>query len=76
KIMITSREVLNLQDEWLFTVQGLTWANALTVAIEEHDAEERDAVQFFAARVALIRRDFDLAREREQVNLICQLVEG
>lgn len=71
KIVITSREVLNLQDEWLFAVQGLTWANALTLA-----SEESDAVQFFAARVARIRRDFVLEAEREHVNLICQLVEG
>ena len=76
KIMITSREVLNLQDEWLFAVQGLTWSHALSVAAEVPDAAESDAVQFFASRVARIRRDFDLAREREQVNLICQLVEG
>ncbi len=76
KIMITSREVLNLQDEWLFAVQGLTWSYALTVAVDDADATESDAVQFFASRVARIRRDFVLANEREQVNLICQLVEG
>ncbi|MCE7981194.1 MAG: hypothetical protein DYG89_08395 [Caldilinea sp. CFX5] len=76
KMMITSREVLNLQDEWLFAVQGLTWSNALTVATQAPDAVDSDAVQFFVSRVARIRRDFVLANEREPVNLICQLVEG
>lgn len=71
KLVVTSREVLRLQEEWLYAVQGLTWSGNAAVA-----NAESDAVQLFAERVARIRRDFSLAQEREQVNLICQLVEG
>lgn len=71
KLLVTSREVLRLQEEWLYAVQGLTWSGNAVVA-----SAESDAVQLFAERVARIRRDFSLAQEREQVKLICQLVEG
>lgn len=84
KILLTSREVLNIQDEWLFPVHGLTWPRpgtplaALTTttptAVDEE--EENDAVHFFARCVGRVRRDFSLAQERTHVHLICQLVEG
>lgn len=84
KLLITSREVLNLQDEWLFPVHGLDWqrtdihadaASATTVDASAVDAEN-DAVRFFARCVGRVRRDFALAQERAHVHLICQLVEG
>lgn len=82
KLLVTSREVLNLQDEWLFPVHGLDWprahaalAPATTVDATAEDAEN-DAVRFFARCVGRVRRDFALAQERPHVHLICQLVEG
>lgn len=82
KLLITSREVLNLQDEWLFPVYGLPWprpstalgASPMSAAVDED--EENDAVHFFARCVGRVRRDFSLAQERAHVHLICQLVEG
>lgn len=90
KFLITSREVLNVQDEWLFPVHGLTWPR--TGAHQEasatitppttydphatYDEEDNDAVHFFARCVGRVRRDFALAQERTHVHLICQLVEG
>jgi predicted ATPase/DNA-binding NarL/FixJ family response regulator len=71
KLLVTSREVLSLEEEWLYPVQGLTLSNAPNVALEESDA-----IQLFADRVARIRRDFSLTAEQEHVKLICQLVEG
>lgn len=75
KLLVTSREVLSLQEEWLYPVQGLAWSGAGD-AEGEASSHESDAIRLFAERVARLRRDFSLAQEREQVALICRLVEG
>ncbi|MBE7553309.1 MAG: tetratricopeptide repeat protein [Anaerolineales bacterium] len=84
KLLVTSREVLNLQEEWLYPVQGLSFPDsplppaqpgpfeeAATMGIEQYSA-----VQLFVERARRIRRDFALADELPPVVRICQLVEG
>lgn len=72
KFLVTSREVLRLQEEWLFSVQGLPFPRAGF----SDEAEAYGAVQLFAERARRVRRDFSLADERAGVIRVCQLVEG
>lgn len=72
RLLVTSREVLNLQEEWLYPVQGLRYPADDPAG----DPEGYSAVQLFAERARRVRRDFDLAGEGAGVVRICQLVEG
>ena len=69
KILVTSRERLQLQQEWLFPLQGLSWESG-------PEGVTSDAVQLFAQRARQVRPTFNLAGELEAVLRICQLVEG
>ncbi len=72
KILATSREVLNLQEEWVRQVAGLTYPTR-----EDDDSfDEYGAVQLFLDRARRVRGDFDLAEDRTSVIEICRLVEG
>ena len=72
KILVTSREALNLQEEWVRQITGLTYPE------QEHDKplENYSAVQLFLERARRISSDFDLSEDCENVIKICQLVEG
>lgn len=70
-LLVTSREVLNLQEEWLFPVQGLSVPDTV-----DNDIEKFGAVELFVERAQRVRRDFSLTDERRYVVDICQLVEG
>ncbi len=72
KLLVTSREVLNLQEEWLNTVRGLHYP-------ETDDAEQPgaySAVQLFVERARQVRGDLALADEQAGVIRICRLVDG
>ena len=72
KVLITSREVLNLQEEWLYPVRGLPYPDT-------DDAEQPgaySAVQLFVERARQVRGDLALADEQAAVIRVCQLVEG
>jgi predicted ATPase/DNA-binding CsgD family transcriptional regulator len=72
KLLVTSREALNLREEWLYPVPGLAYPQATAA-----DAfADYAAVQLFADRARRVRRDFALADEYAGVVRICQLVEG
>jgi predicted ATPase/DNA-binding CsgD family transcriptional regulator len=75
KLLVTSRAVLNLQEEWLYPVQGLPFPDAPLLA-EEASWEQYSAIQLFVERARRVRRDFSLADELAEVVRICQLVEG
>jgi predicted ATPase len=73
KLLVTSREILNLQEEWLYHVQGLPAPQ------DDHTDGDLDgcaAVQLFVERARQVRRDFSLDDELAGVIRICQLVEG
>ncbi len=72
KLLVTSREVLNLQEEWLYTVRGLHFP-------ERNDSDQPgaySAVQLFVERARQVRGDLSLADEQAAVVRVCQLVEG
>lgn len=71
KLLVTSREVLNLQGEHLFEVGGLA------VAVGGSPAQaDSDAIRLFVARAAQVKRDFVLAANLDDVARICRLVGG
>jgi predicted ATPase/DNA-binding SARP family transcriptional activator len=72
-LLVTSRERLALQGEWLFDVSGLSYpAGELA-----DDLEGYSAVQLFMQRAGQVRRQFALADgEARAVARICRLVEG
>ena len=70
KYLITSREALNLQEEWLYPLSGLAFPT--DAATEQND----DAVQLFNDRAQHVYPDFVPDKEVEAVIRICQLVEG
>ena len=73
KLLVTSREALDLQGEWLFEVRGMAFPG--TAQTEGFD--EFDAVALFAQRARRAAPKFSLAEEnRADVAQICRLVEG
>lgn len=72
-IMTTSRERLNLLEEWTFEVGGLS-VPPQSAALNGIDSYS--AVQLFAQGAARANRDFSLAQERQHVIRICQLAGG
>jgi predicted ATPase/DNA-binding CsgD family transcriptional regulator len=71
-LLVTSREALNLQEEWLYLVEGLASPNS-THGVDWKGA---DAVQLFIQRAQRVRRDFSLEAEGEAVVHLCRLIEG
>ena len=73
KLLVTSREALNLQEEWLFEVQGL----AFPETAQMEGFEEFDAVTLFVQRARRAFPKFTLSEEnRAEIAHICRLVEG
>jgi len=61
KILVTSREALNLQEEWVRPIAGMA---------------DPDQVQLFADRARRVRGDFNLMEDSRSIIEICHLVEG
>ena len=77
KILATSREALNLREEWLWTVRGMSYPALESLQSANGDRfEEYSAVQLFVQSAQRIRPDFSLADERDGVARICALVDG
>ena len=72
KLLVTSREALNLQEEWLYPITGLSFPQD----DEGETTATYEAVQLFVERVQRIQPDFSLVQERKGVIRICQLVAG
>lgn len=72
KILVTSREALNLQEEWVRQIGGLSYPEPARGMVLDHYG----AVQLFVERARQIRGDFDLAADSQSVATICRLVEG
>lgn len=72
KILVTSREALNLQEEWVRQIEGLAYPHqANGRALDDYSA-----VQLFVDRARRIRGNFDLDEDSRSVVDICRLVEG
>lgn len=70
KILVTSREVLNLADEWIYRLEGIAFPE------NSYDGSQFPAVQLFAQQASRIRNDFDLDTHLRAVVDICRLVRG
>jgi predicted ATPase/DNA-binding CsgD family transcriptional regulator len=71
KLLVTSREVLNLQGEQIVEVSGLALPE------DNHPASEMvDSIRLFATRARQGRPDFSLDGQEAHVTRICRLVEG
>ena len=73
KFLVTSRETLNLQEEWLYPLGGMGFP---TKKFSPDELKNYSAMQLFADRAQRVRPDFSLDSEIESVARICQLVEG
>lgn len=73
KLLITSREPLNLQEEWIYPVAGMRYPDNNT---QTANLATYSAVQLFAQSARRVQPEFDLAAEQDCVLRICQLVEG
>jgi predicted ATPase len=72
KILVTSREALKVQQEWLCHIAGLAFpASQVTGNLLDYAA-----VQLFVERARQARPAFSLVEEQAGVVRICQLVEG
>ena len=73
KFLVTSRERLSLQEEWIFQVHGMQVPPEQ--AIEE--AEEFPSMQLFVERGRKVKPDFALTEtDKHYAVRICQLLEG
>jgi predicted ATPase/DNA-binding SARP family transcriptional activator len=71
RILATSREWLNVQQEWVLPIGGMDYP-----ATASTDAASYNAVQLFVACAKRIRPRFSLEEDLAAVVAICQLVEG
>lgn len=72
KVLVTSREVLDLQEEFVRQVAGLSYPADAWL----DDIDTYSAVELFTERARRIQPGFSLARDRQCVARICQLVQG
>jgi predicted ATPase len=72
KLLVTSREALNLREEWLYPVDGMPYP----LEGSEGDALQFSALELFTESARRVRPDFSLEAERQGVVEICRLVEG
>ncbi len=72
KLVVTSREALNIQEEWVWQVGGLQ----VPLQQPESGIESYSAVQLFVERARRSRQNFSLVGQEAFVTRTCQLVEG
>ncbi len=74
RLLITSREVLNLRDEWIYPLEGLRYPTHADVP--RGDFSAYSAMTLFARHAQRVRPDFSIAHEAEPVVRICRAVQG
>ena len=73
KLLVTSRQRLNVQGEWVFPIEGLPFPNI----DRTKNMEQYAAVKLFVQTAERVRSDFAMnEQEKPYVARICQLVEG
>jgi len=72
KVLVTSRERLNLMEEWVFDVAGLSFPPSEA----ETELEGYSAVQLFTHNARRVRPGFGLNGEEPAVVRICRVLEG
>ncbi|MBV7332521.1 tetratricopeptide repeat protein [Chloroflexi bacterium TSY] len=78
KMLVTSREALNVQSEWFQPVNNLDFPKDEVVEIDDLEAEltNYSAVQLFVQCARRVRPDFSLETQQQSVLRICHLVGG
>ena len=76
KVLVTSREAVNLQEAWFHPVEGLSFPAEDAHLSEGVSLEKYDAVRLFVQSAQRVRLKFSLAAEGTHVVKICQLVGG
>ena len=72
KLLVTSRERLNVQEEWVLALEGLAFPNDQAALPQE----SYSAVQLFVERARQAQARFSLDDNTQAVQAICQAVEG
>ena len=72
KFLATSRERLNVQEEWVLPIDGLRFPDVKS----NEPLENYSAVQLFAQRARQVQANFSLSDNAEAVRSICQRVRG
>lgn len=73
KLLVTSRQPLQLQGEWLFPVGGMSFPPAETA----ENSEQYSAVKLFHQRAALVQPGFKpTVTEQQAINRLCRLLTG
>jgi predicted ATPase/DNA-binding CsgD family transcriptional regulator len=72
KLLVTSREMLNLQEEWLYPLKGMQ----TPLSSYSSQLQDYEAVQFFLYHARRMQPNFSLEDNLEAVVRICQVAEG
>ena len=72
KLLVTSREALNLEQEWRYPLNGLP----LDSVNGAGEGTQADAVSLFVERARRVSPAFDPSAEGDAIGRICLLVEG
>jgi predicted ATPase/DNA-binding CsgD family transcriptional regulator len=72
KLLVTSREVLNIRHEWLFPVGGMPYPDLPSAG----DVTTYGAVQLFLDRARRVRPGYEPGGDLDDVVRICRLVDG
>ncbi|MGB3712899.1 MAG: tetratricopeptide repeat protein [Candidatus Promineifilaceae bacterium] len=86
KLLATSREPLNLREEWLYHVEGMPFPKSDNEAMTHRESphsrrdryanEEYDAIRLFVERARRLRHNYSIDDDLACVVRLCQLVEG
>jgi tetratricopeptide (TPR) repeat protein len=77
KLLVTSRECLNLRWERCFEIAGLTYPSSDVADDAAGDLERYSAPRLFQEMACRVHRDFVLSKhDRHAVTRLCQIVEG
>jgi len=75
QIIVTSRERLRLREEWVYTLEGLSFPPESESGLE--NAQDYDSLTLFETRTAQIDSHFHLTQDSlPDISAICRLVEG
>lgn len=72
KVLTTSREMLNVQEEWVLPVRGLRFPDGGTPS----ELMQYGALQLFIERARRVQHDFSLEDDLDCAIEICRLVDG
>ncbi len=75
-LLATSRERLNLQEEWVYQLDGLTYPSPLLPLPSSLAPTTYTAIDLFQQRALQVQRQFSLEEQAPAVIRIVQLVEG